>query len=98
MTSLTLKSIPPTLFEQIKAAAVASHRSLNKEIIARLEKSLMNPTPIKKHSDNWDAARVGEQADAWENLDGEWTLGASLEDEIAALYAARTPGREVPAL
>jgi Uma2 family endonuclease len=40
MSSLTLKGIPEALHEQLRAAAEASRRSLNREIIHRLERSL----------------------------------------------------------
>lgn len=40
MASLTVRDIPEPLYRQLKAAAAASHRSLNKEIIARLEATL----------------------------------------------------------
>ena len=40
MASFTLKNIPEPLFERVRAAAELHHRSINGEIIARLEQSL----------------------------------------------------------
>ncbi len=97
MITITLKSIPESLIEVLREAAVKTHRSLNKEIIHRLERSFMT-LPSKPSRNEWDALRVAEQADGWENLDGEWCMDLTVEDEIDALYAARTAGREVPAL
>jgi plasmid stability protein len=97
MNALTLKSIPESLIESLRVAATSAHRSLNKEIINRLERSFVN-TPRHPDPDEWSSARVNEQADAWENLDGRWESDLSLEAEIEAMYAARTPGRDVPAL
>jgi len=37
MTSITLKNIPPELYERLKEAAEAHRRSLNREVIACLE-------------------------------------------------------------
>ena len=40
-TSITLKNIPDHIYNSLRAAADAHHRSLNGEIIACLEQSLM---------------------------------------------------------
>ncbi|MEN3941425.1 Arc family DNA-binding protein [Prosthecobacter sp. SYSU 5D2] len=94
MTAFTLKSLPETLIESLRSAAERAHRSLNKEIIHRLERSFDKPaTPMK--IENWDEYRVNEQADAWDKLAGTWESDVSVEAEIEALYAARTPGREI---
>ncbi len=37
MVAITLKNIPPDLYENLKQQAKANHRSLNGEILARLE-------------------------------------------------------------
>lgn len=94
MTALTLKSLPESLIERLRTSAERTHRSLNKEIIHRLERSFDQPAPILK-TENWDESRVNEQADAWDKIAGTWESDVSLEAEIEALYAARTPGREV---
>jgi antitoxin FitA len=39
-TSITLKNIPEPLYRRIRMAADRHHRSLNSEIIARLERAL----------------------------------------------------------
>ena len=97
MNAVTLKSIPETLIESLRSAASSAHRSLNKEIINRLERSFMSPLKSPA-SEDWTASRINEQAAAWENLDGKWVSDLSLEAEIEAMYAARTAGRDVPAL
>lgn len=43
MTTITLKNIPEPLHERLKESAAQNHRSLNREIIARLEAQLMPP-------------------------------------------------------
>lgn len=40
-TNLTLKNIPDEIYASLKASAASHHRSLNSEIIACLEKTLM---------------------------------------------------------
>ena len=44
MLNLTLKNVPPELHARLKASAVANRRSLNREILARLEAQLEAPT------------------------------------------------------
>lgn len=95
--SLTLKSLPDTLLDSLRSAADSAHRSLNKEVIHRLERSFDKPmkATMKTTSNEWDKARVAEQVDAWKELSGSWESDLSLEAEIEALYAARTEGRKV---
>jgi antitoxin FitA len=45
MASLTIKNIPDNLYEQLKYAANAHHRSINSELIVCLEQVLL-PTKI----------------------------------------------------
>lgn len=40
MPNLTIKSVPEVLLEQLKASAAAHRRSLNSEVLVRLERSL----------------------------------------------------------
>jgi len=42
MANLTIKSIPDALLEQLKQSAVGHRRSLNSEILIRLERSLQS--------------------------------------------------------
>lgn len=43
MLNLTLKNVPPVLHARLKASAAANHRSLNREILARLAAQLDAP-------------------------------------------------------
>ncbi len=45
MASLTIKNIPEPLYEQLKQAAQAHHRSINSELIVCLEKVLQPTKP-----------------------------------------------------
>jgi plasmid stability protein len=40
MANITLKNVPDSLYERLKAVAAESRRSLNSEIILRLERSV----------------------------------------------------------
>lgn len=40
-TNLTLKGVPDEVYERLKASASVNHRSLNSEIIARLEAQVL---------------------------------------------------------
>lgn len=55
MASLTIKNIPDELYEQLKQAAHAHHRSINSELIYCLEKTLL-PTKLSAN-DLKDAAK-----------------------------------------
>lgn len=44
MLNLTLKNVPPELHARLKASAQANRRSLNREILARLEAVMNAPT------------------------------------------------------
>jgi antitoxin FitA len=41
MATFTVKGIPDELYQKLKAAAEANHRSINSEIICRIETGLM---------------------------------------------------------
>lgn len=40
MTNLTVKNIPPVIYERLKMQAENNHRSINSEVIVILEKAL----------------------------------------------------------
>jgi len=90
--NLTLKGLPDELGQALKRAAEQSHRSLNGEIVHRLSRSFEKPVPepITRLAESPD-----EVADAWKKLAGQWQSDLSLEDELAALYANRSTGRDV---
>ena len=49
-TTLTLKGLPDEVYGRLKESAVANHRSLNSEIIARLQAQVMpNRTTAHEH-------------------------------------------------
>jgi plasmid stability protein len=43
MVTLTIKNVPPEIYEQIKVHAKQNHRSINGEIISILEKAVSIP-------------------------------------------------------
>ncbi len=49
MVTLTIKNVPPEIYERIKIQAKNNHRSINGEVISILEKALSIP-PIDVHS------------------------------------------------
>ena len=48
MPSFTVKNIPEPLFERLKTAAEISHRSINGEILACLERSYGVPIEVEE--------------------------------------------------
>lgn len=80
MTTVTFKNIPDDLYERLKQAAKAHHRSVNSELIHCLEKTF-KPTPVS-------ANELADKARALRNR----VAAARLDtDEI---NAARNQGRE----
>lgn len=43
MANLTIKGMPDALYERIRESAALTHRSINSEVIARLEQALGSP-------------------------------------------------------
>ena len=43
MAALLIKNLPPTLHEQLRKRAATHHRSMNREVIAILERELSVP-------------------------------------------------------
>lgn len=80
MANITLKNIPDDLYEQLKQAANAHHRSVNSELIHCLEKTY-KPTRLSA------AELAGKAAE----LRGHVTVSRLDIDEI---NAAKNQGRE----
>jgi plasmid stability protein len=40
MPTITLKNIPPDLYERLKESAAANHRSINSEVISLIERGV----------------------------------------------------------
>jgi antitoxin FitA len=47
-TNMTLKNVPDDIYSRLKNAAEAHHRSINSEIIACLERTLLPSKPSKE--------------------------------------------------
>ena len=67
MATVTFKNIPDDLYEQLKKAASAHHRSVNSELIHCLEKTF-KPTPVSA-TELADKALVLRSRVAAERLD-----------------------------
>ncbi|MBM1145130.1 hypothetical protein ASALC70_01832 [Alcanivorax sp. ALC70] len=80
MATVTFKNIPDDLYEQLKQAANAHHRSVNSELIHCLEKTF-RPTPVS----------ASELADKAQKLRSRVAAARLDTDEIDV---ARNEGRE----
>ncbi|MCU0489778.1 MAG: Arc family DNA-binding protein [Anaerolineales bacterium] len=50
MTAITIKNLPPGLYERLKELAQVNRRSLNREIIACLEQTVFSqPIEVEEH-------------------------------------------------
>ncbi len=45
MSAVVVRDLPPVLHQRLKQAAERNHRSMNREIIAILERELQTPAP-----------------------------------------------------
>ncbi len=86
MSSITLKDVPEELLQRLRNAAARERRSLNQEALVLIEGGLAAAES--------DAERAERQLQAWRRLAGSWRSNESFEEEVAAIYAARTPGRD----
>lgn len=91
--NITIKSIPDEVGAQLKEAAHRANRSLNREIIHRLNCSLHEGELAAKTSVGV-ADSPDQVADAWLALAGRWKSELSVEAEIESLYASRSSGRD----
>lgn len=92
MASLTLKNIPDSLLERLRARAAADRRSVTQEMIHLLEVSL---DAASRTSGAEALAKARAQAEAWERLAGRWESDRSADEEIRGILSARTAGRDV---
>ncbi|MDP2304737.1 MAG: hypothetical protein Q8P18_01755 [Pseudomonadota bacterium] len=87
MSSITLKDVPEELLNRLRRAAARERRSLNQEALVLIEGGLAARETAEE--------RALRQVEAWRALAGGWVSDRPFEDEVAELYAARTPGRDV---
>ncbi len=87
MSSITLKDVPEELLIRLRRAAARERRSLNQEALVLIEGGLAARETAEE--------RALRQVEAWRALAGGWVSDRTFEDEVAELYAARTPGRDV---
>jgi hypothetical protein len=91
MASLTLDDIPDDLLARLSLAASEERRSLAEEVLVFIEEALAT----RAGGAHAPLRNGAEQAAAWRELAGAWKSDRSVDEEIDALYARRTPGREV---
>ena len=70
MPSITVKNIPPELYERLKQSAKANHRSINSEIIACIE-SMVYPRRIDPEQYLAEARRLREKFGSYVVTDEE---------------------------
>ena len=92
MASLTIKNIPDRLLARLRERAAMERRSMNKEIIRLLDVAL---SAERAHPMEYRRGLAETQAAAWSRLGGRWASDTPIEDEVAAIYSARSGGRKV---
>jgi len=72
MSALLIKNMPPPLHERLRQRAAVHHRSMNREVIAILERELERPSvtelpppvkPIKPISGEWTVQIIRDARD-----------------------------------
>ena len=92
MPSITLKNVPEELLERLRLRARQERRSLSQEALHLLERALADQDePSQRALDR----HMEAQLLAWRELSGRWVSQGTVEEEIAGIYAARSPGRPV---
>lgn len=92
MASITIKNIPDGLLVRLRERAAMEQRSMNKEIIRLLDIGL---SAERDHPMEYRRRLAATQAAAWLRLGGRWVSDFPVEDEVAAIYSARSGGRGV---
>lgn len=87
MSSITLKDVPEELLARLRVVAARERRSLNQQALILLEGGVAARETAEE--------RARRQVAAWEALAGGWSSEQSFEDEVADVYASRSPGRDV---
>ena len=64
MSALLIKNMPPPLHERLRQRAVSHHRSMNREVIAILERELERPTQVD----------LPPPVKTLKPISGEWTV------------------------
>ena len=72
MTTITVKNIPPEIYEKLKRSAQLRHRSINSEIIACIERSV-GGQPIDPDLLLTNARIFRERTGAYSITDDEFT-------------------------
>ena len=80
MPSITLKNIPDTLYTRLRKAAKAHHRSLNGEVLHRLDLSLKA-----------DAVSAGERLERLRNVQPDIPPDSLSLDEMLAVVEEGRP-------
>ncbi len=93
MPSITIKDMPDTLLERLRRRAQEDKRSINREASHLLDLALTGQ-PVDQDMVS-KIREVESQVKAWRKLAGLWDSDLDTADEIARIYAARTPGRRV---
>jgi plasmid stability protein len=75
-TNLTLKGVPDAVYERLKTSAAANHRSLNSEIIARLEAQVL---PRRSATEQLAAIRAARARLSKESFDHDIVDAAKRE-------------------
>jgi plasmid stability protein len=73
MTTITVKNIPPEIYEKLKQAAAANYRSINSEIIACIERVVVS-RPLDPDALLVNARRLRGLTAAHPVTDSELTL------------------------
>lgn len=72
MSALLIKNMPPPLHERLRQRAAIHHRSMNREVIAILERELESPAatalpppvkPLKPISGEWTVQTIRDARD-----------------------------------
>jgi len=87
MPSITLKDVPEDVLVRLRRAAARARRSMNQEALVLIEGGLT--------AGESDEERAQRQLEAWRRIAGTWRSAETFEEEIEAIYSARTAGRDV---
>ena len=92
MASITVRNIPDSILQKIRALSQIERRSINNEIITILEKGLMDQTEYQNAT---PILSKESQIDIWNSISGKWEDKRKTKEIVADIYSNRTAGRDI---
>jgi plasmid stability protein len=93
MASITIRNIPESILQKVRALSQIEKRSMNNELLLLIERGLIDESQRSNKAGN--TLSKESQMNIWEEMLGKWEDDRTAEEIIDDIYAHRTPGRNI---